>query len=76
MKFALPESYLGSVRKGTELIVVMSAIPGEVHEAKVVLVSPVVDPSSDTIDVTAELQGPSTGLHPGMTVNIRLQNPQ
>jgi membrane fusion protein, multidrug efflux system len=76
VKFALPEAYLGRVRKGTELIVVTSATPGEVHPARVVFVSPVVDPSSDTIDVTAELQKPSVGLRPGMTVNIRLQNPQ
>ena len=76
VKFALPESYLGRVRKGTELIVVTSATPGEAHQARVMLVSPVVDPSSDTIDVTAELQGPSTGLHPGMTANIRLRDPQ
>jgi membrane fusion protein (multidrug efflux system) len=76
LKFALPEAYMGRVRKGTELIAVTSATPGEVHEARVILVSPVVDPSSDTIDVTAELQGPSANLRPGMTVNIRLQNPQ
>lgn len=76
VKFALPEAYLGRVRKGTELIVVTSATPGEVHEAKVVFVSPVVDPSSDTIDVTAELQGRSTNLRPGMTANIRLRTQQ
>jgi RND family efflux transporter MFP subunit len=76
VKFALPEAYLGSVRKGTELSVVTSATPGEVHEARVVLVSPVVDPSSDTIDVTAELHGTLTNLRPGMTANIRLRNPQ
>jgi membrane fusion protein (multidrug efflux system) len=76
VKFALPEAYLGRVRKGTELIVVTSATPSEVHQARVVLVSPVVDPSSDTIDVTAELQGPSTTLRPGMTANISLRNPQ
>ncbi len=76
VKFSLPEAYMGRVRTGTELIVVTSATPGEIHEARVVLVSPVVDPSSDTIDVTAELQGSSAGLRPGMTVNIRLRNPQ
>lgn len=76
VKFALPEAYLGRVRKGTELIVVTSATPGEVHHARVVLVSPVVDPSSDTIDVTAELQGPFTNLRPGMSANIRLQTAQ
>jgi membrane fusion protein (multidrug efflux system) len=76
VKFALPEAYLGRVRKGTELIVVTSATPGEAHEARVVLVSPVVDPASDTIDVTAELHGRMTNLRPGMTANIRLRNPQ
>ncbi len=75
VKFALPETYLGRVRTGTELIVV-TATSEEEHQARVLLVSPVVDPASDTIDVTAELQGPSTGLRPGMNVNIRLRNPQ
>jgi membrane fusion protein, multidrug efflux system len=76
VKFSLPEAYLGRVRKGTELIVVTPATPGELHPAKVVLVGPVVDPASDTIDVTAELQGSSPTLRPGMTANIRLRNPQ
>jgi membrane fusion protein (multidrug efflux system) len=78
VKFSLPESYLGRVRKGTELVVTTSATPGEQHVAKVLLVSPVVDPASDTIDITAELEGPSPSpsLRPGMTANIRLRNPQ
>lgn len=75
VRFALPESYIGRVQKGTELVVVTSTTGGEGHSAKVVLVSPVVDPSSDTIDVTAELQ-PSRDLRPGMTANIRLRTPQ
>lgn len=74
VKFALPEAYLDRVRKGTQLAVVVSATPGEVHDARVVLVSPVVDPSSDTIDVTAELQGHPANLRPGMTANIRLRD--
>jgi RND family efflux transporter MFP subunit len=76
VKFALPEAYLGRLQKGTELVVIAAATPGESHEARVLVVSPVVDPSSDTIDVTAELQGPSGKLRPGMTANIRLRNPQ
>lgn len=76
VKFALPEAYLGRVTKGTELIVVTPAKPGDLHEARVVLVGPVVDPSSDTIDVTAELQGSTKNLRPGMTANIRLKDRQ
>jgi membrane fusion protein (multidrug efflux system) len=74
VKFSLPETYVGRVRKGTELIVVTSTNPSESHAARVLQVSPVVDPSSDTIDVTAELQGPSANLRPGMSANIRLRN--
>jgi membrane fusion protein (multidrug efflux system) len=76
VKFALPEAYLGRVRKGTELVVVASSAPDDLHEARVVLVGPVVDPSSDTIDITAELQGSVANLRPGMTANVRLKNPQ
>lgn len=73
VKFALPEAYLGRVRKGTDLIVVTPSTPGELHQATVVFVSPIVDPSSDSIDVTAELLGPPATLRPGMTANIRLR---
>lgn len=76
VKFSLPETYLGRVKKGTELIATTSESADQNHQARVILVSPVVDPSSDTIDVTAELQGPTAGLRPGMIVNLRLQNPQ
>jgi membrane fusion protein (multidrug efflux system) len=72
VKFTLPESYLRRLKKGTELAVVSPGAAEESYQAKVLLVSPIVDPSSDTIDVTAEVKGPATGLHPGMTVNIRL----
>jgi len=71
VKFALPESYLGRVRKGTELIVVAPLGSGSMHRARVVMVSPVVDPSSDTIDVTAEVEDRSANLRPGMTANVR-----
>src|SRR5262249_31810720 len=76
VKFALPELYLDQVRKGTKPLVVPSANPGEVHDGRIIFVSPVVDPASDTIDVTAELRGPVANLHPGMTVNISLLDPQ
>ena len=76
LKFALPEAYLGRVRKGTELVVTTVVNPNETHSARVLLVSPVVDPSSDTIDVTAELEGPNADLRPGMTANVRLRDSQ
>lgn len=76
VKFSLPESYVGRMKRGTQLMVTTQEAADEAHPAKVLLVSPMVDPSSDTIDVTAEVQGTAVGLRPGMTVNIRMQNPQ
>lgn len=76
VKFSLPESYVGTIKRGAELLVTTPAAADDARPARVVMVSPVVDPSSGTIDVTAELQGTAAGLRPGMTVNIRLQNPR
>ena len=72
VKFTLPESYLKRLKRGTELIAVSPGASDESYKARVLLVSPIVDPSSDTIDVTAEVEAPAAGLRPGMTVNIRL----
>jgi len=35
-------------------------------------ISPVIDPSSGTIEVLAQLLGPTKNLRPGMTTNIRV----
>ena len=75
VKFALPERFLGQVKKGDELSVTTADDQGK-HTAKVLQVSPVVDPSSGTIEVLAELVGPAADLRPGMTANVRLPNPK
>ncbi len=72
VRFTLPESFVGKVRVGTEVSVTAAFAPDEKHPAKVVLVSPVVDPSSGTIEVLAELTGPLGELRPGMTAQVRL----
>jgi membrane fusion protein (multidrug efflux system) len=73
VKFTLPERFLGRLQVG-ELISVSSADEAAAtHRAKVIQVSPVVDPSSGTIEVMAELIGPAGGLRPGMTANVRIQ---
>jgi len=46
-------------------------VPGE-RRAKVIMASPVVDPSSGTFEVTAELLGKNADLRPGMTASVRL----
>src|SRR3954447_23951664 len=72
VKFALPEKFAGKVHSGAELTVTSDNSPAEKHTARVTMVSPVVDPSSGTIEVSATLLGDAGGLRPGMTANIHL----
>jgi membrane fusion protein (multidrug efflux system) len=72
VKFTLPAKYAGSVRKGSLFEVHAAENSDECRYAKAVSVSPVIDPASSTIDVTAEITGPSGALRPGMIANLRL----
>jgi membrane fusion protein (multidrug efflux system) len=72
VKFALPEKFAGKIKAGSEITVTSVSMPGEKHAARITMVSPVVDPSSGTIEVSAELLGAPGELRPGMTANIHL----
>jgi membrane fusion protein, multidrug efflux system len=72
VRFTLPEKYLGHLKKGQQLPVGSPDLRNESHYAKIVEVSPVVDPSSGTIEVLAEIVGASGGLRPGMTVAVHV----
>lgn len=74
VKFTLPERYIGHVKRGDEVDLTVSDGPDNQYAAKVVQMSPVVDPSSGTIEVMAELVGPTRNLRPGMTATIRVRN--
>jgi membrane fusion protein (multidrug efflux system) len=73
VRFSLPERLLGEVRRGQELPLTAAALPGEQFRAKVIQISPVVDPSSGTIEVLAELVQPVGHLTPGMAATLRIQ---
>jgi membrane fusion protein (multidrug efflux system) len=74
VRFTLPQEMLMKVKPGEMVALSVPGMTGE-RQAKVTLVSPVVDPSSGTIEVQAQVQGEPGELRPGMTVNIRVQNP-
>ena len=76
VKFTLPERLLGQVARGQVISVVSPDSPDSRHTAKVIQISPVVDPSSGTIEVLAEIVGPAGSLRPGMTANIRIPRSQ
>lgn len=70
IRFTLPERYMGKVQKGDMLSLTVADAPEIKHAAKIVLVSPVVDPASGTIEVAAEVVAPGKELRPGMAANI------
>jgi RND family efflux transporter MFP subunit len=76
MRFTLPEKFVGHLKKGQELPLSSLNILQEKHVVKIMQLSPVVDPSSGTIEVLAELVGPAANLRPGMTAMVRIDNPR
>jgi membrane fusion protein (multidrug efflux system) len=76
VRFTLPEHFMGRIKKGTQLSLTTVDLPDEKHNVRVIEVSPVVDPSSATIEVLAELTGNLGQLRPGMSTNILVPNPQ
>lgn len=74
VKFTLPERFFGDVKRGSQVLVNSADGPGSAtYSAKVVQVSPVIDPSSGTIEVLADVTGSGPELRPGMLVNIKLK---
>ncbi len=77
VKFTLPERFLSKLHGGDQLMLTSADLPPQVkYAAKVTQISPVVDPSSGTIEVLAQVTGAAPQLRPGMLVNISLANPQ
>lgn len=74
VKFTLPEKFLAKLKRGNKIEVMAAEVSGPSHTARVIQVSPVIDPSSGTIEVLAEVVGPAADLRPGMTVHIHLEN--
>ncbi len=72
VNFTLPERLMTKVKKGETVYVSSAEAPETEHPAKLVQISPVVDPASDSIDVMAELEGKPADLRPGMTARVRL----
>ena len=76
VKFTLPESALGKVARGQVIGVITPDISDSQYKATVIQISPVVDPSSGTIEVLAEITNPGRSLRPGMTADVRIPQPR
>ena len=74
IRVTLPAKFLGEIKTGTTMAVTPAEGLGSDrhYRARVIQVSPVVDPSSDTIEILAELSGDTSGLLPGMRANVHV----
>ena len=74
MRFTLPEKFLGTLKRGELLPLTLPDFPKEEHLAKVIELSPVVDPTSGTFDGLVEVTGATGSLHPGMSATLRIDS--
>ena len=72
IRVTLPEKYLGRIKSGVLVGITSADDASQRYRAKVIEVSPVVDPASDTIEILAELTGDTSGLRPGMRADVHL----
>jgi len=73
VKFTLPEHFFGKVHEGEQVTVSSADISRDAkYTARIVQVSPVVDPSSGSMEILAQVMGSAPELRPGMLVNISL----
>jgi RND family efflux transporter MFP subunit len=71
VQFQVPESSARRPSRGAKVNLALVSDPDRALTATVVKISPVVDPSSDSYSVTAELAGKgSSDLRPGMAVQV------
>jgi RND family efflux transporter MFP subunit len=73
VRFTLPSRFVRQVKVGQQIAVtVADGNPALQHMARVIQMSPVVDPASDTIEVLAEITGAAPELRPGMQADVHL----
>ena len=74
IRVTLPEKFLGRIKPGTMVGITPAddLSSSRRYRARVIEVSPVVDPSSDTIEILGELSGDTAGLRPGMRADVHL----
>jgi len=68
----IPERDVGQLRTGLVAEVRLEAFPGQIFNATLTQISPVVDPVSRTKRVILNFSGPHQGVSPGMFARVRL----
>ena len=68
----VPERELSVLRKGLEVSMGLDAWPGEQFDGEIIRISPVVDPSTGTFRVTAQVRDRGQMLKPGLFGRVEI----
>jgi multidrug efflux pump subunit AcrA (membrane-fusion protein) len=72
MRFTVPEKFVGVLKVGRQLAMTVSDFPGKEYKARVLQLSPIIDPTSGTLDGMVEVVGAPGPLRPGMNAVLRI----
>ena len=76
VRFTLPSRFLHWIKVGDAVkVTAADASPGSEHSARVIQMSPVVDPASGSVEILAEFSGAVSDLRPGMQAEVHLAKP-
>jgi len=68
--FSVPERYLSTLKRGSEVLVSTTAYPGYVLTGQIDVVEPVLDETTRSVRVMARLENPDEKFRPGMSANV------
>jgi membrane fusion protein (multidrug efflux system) len=72
LDFAIPETFIASLKPGLDIEAIASAYPGQVFKGRVVAVDSRVDPTTRSVSVRAVLTNDDLRLRPGMLMVVDL----
>ncbi len=72
LRIHLPEDEVAELRIGQPVEILAGRASGGRHEGEIRLISPVVDPSAGTVEVTIEVPNPELALRPGSFARVRV----
>ncbi len=76
MRFTMPEKFISQIKKGLQVNLTTPDVPDHSYKAKIVEVSPVIDPASSTFEVMVQVENSRIDLRPGMNVSVNLTMPR
>ncbi len=73
VEFNISETDLGCIKKKNSVAVTVDGLPDKEFHAKISEISPVIDPATRTIAITAGINNPEKLLLPGMTARVTVK---